>query len=251
MGQGAPRRFEFNDGKSSKFWEIEVAGAQFTVRYGKIGTAGQAQTKQFADAAAAGKAAEKLIEEKTGKGYQEAGGPSTASAKAAAATAVAVAKKSAKTSKTSPAPKPADLAKDPEADPSALEALAGTSEAIDRLLAKNPKASASLLEKLSHTSDKTTRNHVVLHPNAPKEVLVKLAHQFPADFFKNPAFDWLLLEDPELMQRIGGNVLGALLKSPDCPQSFLNWAVKHGTAKEQLAVAMNSEASIEALQQLV
>lgn len=250
MGQGAARRFEFNDGKTSKFWEIEVTGTQFTVRYGKIGTAGQTQTKDYADAAAAAKSAEKLIAEKTGKGYQEVGGsapPQTTTAAAAPATPTIKKTAVAKTK----AAKPADLAKDPEVDPGALEALAGTGEAIDRALAKNPKSSAALLEKLSHSSDKTTRNYVVLHPNSPKEVLVKLAHQFPADFFKNPAFDWMLIEDPDLMQRIGGNVLGSLLKRPDCPQSFLNWAVKHGTEKERLAVAMNSEASIEALQQLV
>ena len=243
---GQIRRFEFADGKSSKFWEIEASGNQFTVRYGKIGTAGQAQTKEFADAAAAAKSAEKLIAEKTGKGYQEVGGstpPIATSAEAAPAKKSAVAK--------AKAAKPADLAKDPDADPGALEALAGNSEAIDRLLAKNSKANAGLLEKLSHSSDKTTRNYVVLHPNAPKDVLVKLAHQFPADFFRNPAFDWLLLEDPDLMQRIGGNVMGTLLKRPDCPPSFLNWAVKHGSEKERLAVAMNAEASEEALRELV
>jgi predicted DNA-binding WGR domain protein len=244
---GQIRRFEFNDGKSSKFWEVEVAGAQFTVRYGKIGTAGQAQTKEFANGAAATKAADKLIAEKAGKGYQEVGGATPMTpASIAAATAPKVAK-APKSPKPTKAKKPAELAKDPDADPAVLEALAGTSEAIDRLLAKNPKASAALLEKLSHSSDKTTRNHVVLHPNTPKEVLLKLAHQFPADFFRNPAFDWLLLEDPDLMQHIGRNVLGTLLKRPDCPQSFLNWAVKHGTEKERLAVAMNPDASVEAL----
>lgn len=74
MSQNSVRRFEFNDGKSSKFWEIEIAGAQFAVHYGKIGTTGQAQTKEFADAAAAAKAADRLIAEKTGKGYQEVDG---------------------------------------------------------------------------------------------------------------------------------------------------------------------------------
>ncbi len=42
-----------------------------TVRYGKIGTNGQTQTKTFADAAAVQKHAEKLISEKTDKGYVE------------------------------------------------------------------------------------------------------------------------------------------------------------------------------------
>lgn len=65
------RYFEYRDDKSAKFWEIEVSGAQHTVRYGKIGTSGQTQVKAFADAGAAQKAAEKLIAEKAGKGYQE------------------------------------------------------------------------------------------------------------------------------------------------------------------------------------
>ncbi|NIA00609.1 DUF4132 domain-containing protein [Massilia sp. CCM 8734] len=67
------KRFEFNDGSSSKFWEIEHDGCDLHVRYGKIGTTGQAQTKTHADAAGAGAAMEKLVREKTGKGYVETG----------------------------------------------------------------------------------------------------------------------------------------------------------------------------------
>ncbi|WP_167075013.1 WGR and DUF4132 domain-containing protein [Massilia aquatica] len=67
------KRFEFDDGSSSKFWEIEQDGCDVHVRYGKIGTAGQAQTKTHADATKAGTAMEKLVREKTGKGYVEAG----------------------------------------------------------------------------------------------------------------------------------------------------------------------------------
>ena len=42
-----------------------------TVRFGRIGTNGQTQTKTFGDADAAQKHADKLIEEKTEKGYVE------------------------------------------------------------------------------------------------------------------------------------------------------------------------------------
>ncbi len=66
------RRFAFSDDSSSKFWEIKVEGAQHTVRYGTMGTTGQAKTKDFDDAAAAQDDAEKLIKEKTKKGYVEA-----------------------------------------------------------------------------------------------------------------------------------------------------------------------------------
>jgi DNA ligase-1 len=66
------RRFEFVGGTSSKFWEIQVQGKDVVVRFGRIGTAGQTQTKSFPDAAQADRHAEKLIREKRGKGYIEA-----------------------------------------------------------------------------------------------------------------------------------------------------------------------------------
>ncbi len=68
------RTFIFSDEKSNKFWTIETAGKQFTVTFGKTGTDGQSQTKTFADEAACQKETEKLIREKTKKGYVEQGG---------------------------------------------------------------------------------------------------------------------------------------------------------------------------------
>jgi DNA ligase-1 len=68
---GGRRRFELVEGSSSKFWEIEVAGAVQTVRYGKIGTAGQEKAKTFPDAATCARESEKLVAEKLAKGYAE------------------------------------------------------------------------------------------------------------------------------------------------------------------------------------
>jgi DNA ligase-1 len=65
------RSFEYVEGKSSKFWEVEVRGKEMTTRWGRIGSAGQSKTKAFADEAAATAAAAKLIEEKTADGYVE------------------------------------------------------------------------------------------------------------------------------------------------------------------------------------
>jgi uncharacterized protein (TIGR02996 family) len=65
------RTFQFSDAKSHKFWTIDVQGSAFTVTYGKVGTAGQTQTKSFASAEKAQAEADKLIREKTGKGYKE------------------------------------------------------------------------------------------------------------------------------------------------------------------------------------
>jgi DNA ligase-1 len=70
-GKSGKRYFEFADEKSSKFWEITLDGTSVTVRYGKIGASGQTQTKTFADATAAQKHHDKLVEEKTEKGYVE------------------------------------------------------------------------------------------------------------------------------------------------------------------------------------
>ena len=65
------RRFEFVAGTSAKFWEVDHHGNQVTVRYGRIGTEGQTQTKSFDTAGAAGRHAQQQIERKLRKGYAE------------------------------------------------------------------------------------------------------------------------------------------------------------------------------------
>jgi predicted DNA-binding WGR domain protein len=65
------RYFEFIGGSSRKFWEVSIHGAGFTVRFGRIGTMGQSQTKNFSDETKANHEAENLIAEKLKKGYVE------------------------------------------------------------------------------------------------------------------------------------------------------------------------------------
>ena len=65
------RRFEFVDEKSAKFWEIDVIAESVEVKFGKIGTKGQTQMKDFETAEEALKHAEKLVHEKLKNGYQE------------------------------------------------------------------------------------------------------------------------------------------------------------------------------------
>lgn len=65
------RRFEFIDDKSRKYWEVQLHGKGFTVVYGRIGTAGQTQTKDFPTEEKAQKEYEKLVDEKLKKGYEE------------------------------------------------------------------------------------------------------------------------------------------------------------------------------------
>jgi DNA ligase-1 len=75
-GELGARYFELVDGKSSKFWEVTLEGVAYTVRYGRIGANGQRKTKEAASEEAAVAAVEKLIAQKTGKGYVETEPPS-------------------------------------------------------------------------------------------------------------------------------------------------------------------------------
>lgn len=65
------REFHYQDDTSSKFWRITLSQEAYTVQFGKIGTAGQIQTKTFPDEQSAQAASDKLIAEKLKKGYRE------------------------------------------------------------------------------------------------------------------------------------------------------------------------------------
>ncbi len=71
--KGAARRFELVEGSASKFWEVARDGCSVTVRFGRIGSSGQSQTKDFASEELADRHAARLIEEKLAKGYRECG----------------------------------------------------------------------------------------------------------------------------------------------------------------------------------
>jgi len=68
-----PRYFICVEDGASKFWEVVVNGTELTVRFGRLGTKGQTQTKVFTSADAAAHEKEKLIRSKMGKGYEERG----------------------------------------------------------------------------------------------------------------------------------------------------------------------------------
>jgi predicted DNA-binding WGR domain protein len=65
------REFHYCEGKSQKFWSITTEACTHTVNYGRLGTAGQTQTKEFPTEDEAKKSCEKLIGEKLKKGYVE------------------------------------------------------------------------------------------------------------------------------------------------------------------------------------
>lgn len=67
-------RYEFTDGSSAKFWEPDVEGSTFIVRYGRIGTKGQESRKDCASPEAAAKEMAKKVKEKLKEGYVLVGG---------------------------------------------------------------------------------------------------------------------------------------------------------------------------------
>lgn len=78
-GTGAGRRFEFEDGKSRKYWQVSLEGPSFEVSFGRIGAPkGSTQAKTFGSPDEARRAVEKLVAEKLKKGYREVSAPAPA-----------------------------------------------------------------------------------------------------------------------------------------------------------------------------
>lgn len=123
MTTTTPQRYEFSDGKSDKFWTIELSGSSHTVSYGRIGTNGQTKTKDFDSDDDAKSSYDKLIAQKVKKGYvkvgaEEAAAPAKKSAStdgtatvAKKASAKKSSKKAAKKKTASAATKTADASK--------------------------------------------------------------------------------------------------------------------------------------------
>ena len=63
------RAFRYSDEKSSKFWWIDYSGNDLVVNYGKIGTNGKYEIKEFDSPEECEKQGLKLIEQKVKKGY--------------------------------------------------------------------------------------------------------------------------------------------------------------------------------------
>ena len=99
----------YEDESSKKFWQVRTDGSQVTVTFGRIGTAGQAQAKEYASSTEAEKEAEKQAASKIKKGYTESAPPADVPTPKAPAAVKAPAPKAApakKASKTEAGPAP-------------------------------------------------------------------------------------------------------------------------------------------------
>ena len=144
----------------------------------------------------------------------------------------------------------AKMLEDVDLDSSTLESLAFLSFKLNRSIALHQNSSAELLAKLAQSPDKPTRRNVALNPQTPKEVLIQLAPTFAGEFFLNPAFDFLLMEDPNLLFSLPVGVMKNILKRQDCPYSLLYWAAKCGDKTHHLAVVSRTDLSKELLQKI-
>lgn len=132
-----------------------------------------------------------------------------------------------------------------------VDTLLGLFPEFDREIAQRNDLDDADLVRLASSTDGVTKQHVALNPNTPSNVLLKLAPEFPRAFYKNPAFDWLLLENPDLLFEMKQGVLKHILSLRDCPKSFLQWAAKNGSDSEKLVVVRRLDVENELLEIIV
>jgi hypothetical protein len=128
-----------------------------------------------------------------------------------------------------------------------IDCLLGKYPEVEREIAQMQDVTEDELVRLSKSTDEATRKFVTLNPSTPSQTLFDLAPEFPRAFYKNPAFDWLLLEQPDLLFEMRNGVLKHILTLADCPNSFLEWAARNGSDSEKLTVARRDKISNEIL----
>ena len=129
-----------------------------------------------------------------------------------------------------------------------LVELAGRYPVLDRHVARMEQTDDQTLSRLAVSEDRPTLRSVAGNPNTPSDVLFKLAPRFPRPFFRNPMFDWLMLEEPDRIFELGKGVIRNIIRLKDCPKSMIQWAVTHGGDAEMLAVIRRGDAPAEMLQ---
>lgn len=131
-----------------------------------------------------------------------------------------------------------------------LDRMIGVSDTLDCKIAQHDRVASSTLVKLAQSRSASVLRNVVLNPACPKETLLKLAPKFPNEFFANPAILLQLLEDPDLFLRLPVTAIKAVLKSPDCPRSIIDWAMRSGNSSHALALAGRTDIVASMLRQI-
>ena len=131
-----------------------------------------------------------------------------------------------------------------------LGLLVGQTTGLDVQIAQHPNVNGATLAGLAASPSRVVKRAVMLNPFCPTSVLMDLASKFPLELFNNPVLPLLLLEEPDLFSRLPISTVKAILKSPDCPEMMISWALKHGGSSHALALADRVEIPIKALKQI-
>lgn len=115
---------------------------------------------------------------------------------------------------------PEQLAADESTSPEELTKLAKQSIELARIVAANASAEPELLKQLATTKDSLIRQRVAENPNTPKEILFELAEKFPDEFFSNPVFSLLWLENPDFYEDLPGYTIHKLFLCEKIPEKL-------------------------------
>ncbi len=143
-------------------------------------------------------------------------------------------------------------AKSPNTSASRLQELAEHRIVLARLVVRNESAMPDLLEQLSYHNDTIVRKWVCAHANTPPEALARLGGQFPQQLLDNPALDFMILENPNLLRELPQAAKTSMLKRQTCPASFIELMAQDMGGQEgmQMAIAMNPNTPAHVIQKL-
>lgn len=139
----------------------------------------------------------------------------------------------------------------PQTSPERLIVLAQLSQDLAQRVAKNPNAPPDLLRYLGTQGQVETRRSVTTNPNTPTDSLLQLGAEFPEELLNNPVFYFLLLETPNLAERLPISTLRSLLKYERVPLSFIERASTHFDEGVLLAITLNPQTPKSVLHKLV
>jgi hypothetical protein len=114
----------------------------------------------------------------------------------------------------------------PKAPLPRLLAFSWQSKENARRLAKDPQAPEGLLSSLARHPDPVCQKLVAQNPNTPRRVLFELGARHPRQLLQNPVFSLLLLEDPDLLQKLPAKCARGLLAQREVPLLLLEYAAR-------------------------
>lgn len=109
-----------------------------------------------------------------------------------------------------------------------LLALCKASKENARCFARDSQAPPALLAFLAEHPDPICRELVAQNPNTPPKVLFELGARHPRQLLQNPVFSLLLLEDPDLLQKLPAKCARGLLRQREVPPLLLEYAARDG-----------------------